>query len=422
MRSRVLAFVLLAACGGGRSAPDGGGGDDDPDGATDPDASGFDAMPAPRVSVIASTHRYVPGAMFGGWGPHLGHLVRLPSGQLFWVDDACTQGVDCSVDVDRRLEYRELVGDTWELRASLPLPAGIQQNTGTIVEGGTLASFGVDTATRRLVRCAMSPVTWTGGCAAIVDADLPLSTNYVGAAISPEGYPVTWATTVVDGGGGSFHWWADYGGGWNGPRTGGIGGYNDASYIHLAFGADAGFVMHAQLVAGLAPSWTFRAAVGDGDAATVNAVTFATLAPELISTCDVLVEPDTGDTHVLARTTAGDVKYLYRPSGGAYAAAVDVPGAYYRARWVLLDDGRVVMAHAKNGAGLAYRVFPARTAGALDVAAAAEIPVALPDGYTSVLAIYPEAAVYQRTAPSVLGLAVVGTERQNEVVHVEISL
>ena len=46
--------------------------------------------------MITSTHRFAPGAMFGGWGPHLGHLVRLPSGQLFWVDDACTQGVDCT--------------------------------------------------------------------------------------------------------------------------------------------------------------------------------------------------------------------------------------------------------------------------------------------------------------------------------------
>ena len=42
------------------------------------------------------------------------------------------------------------------------------------------------------------------------------SSNYLGAAISPLGYRMVWWTGVVDGGGGSFHYVVDYGGGWNG--------------------------------------------------------------------------------------------------------------------------------------------------------------------------------------------------------------
>jgi hypothetical protein len=30
-----------------------------------------------RTQVITEEHRSVPGAMFGGWGPHLGHMVRV---------------------------------------------------------------------------------------------------------------------------------------------------------------------------------------------------------------------------------------------------------------------------------------------------------------------------------------------------------
>ncbi len=387
------------------------------------------ATPTASFSVVTDRHRYAPGAMFGGWGSHLGHLVRLDN-SLFWVDDACTQSTpgDCDASFNRRLEYRELVEDAWILRRALVLPAGIQQNTGTIVDGNTLASFGVDIATRQIIECRMQPGTWSGSCAPITSGVLPASSNYVGAAISPEGYPLVWATTVVDGGGGSFHWFVNYGAGWNGPRTGPIGGFNDASYINIAFGDDAtDFVMHAQMVSGIAPNWSFIAAMADGDATSLDPMTFTTMpaaeGDALMSTNDVIIDPQTGDTHVLARTLAGKVAYAHRPEGGVWSEPTIWFGPTLRARWVLLANQTLLLVHGRGAEGLVVHSFPpeVRTAGEpLEVGSAPEFIVDLPDGYDQLFAIYPEVAVYQQVPPGSLNVVLVGADRQNEVLHVTV--
>lgn len=390
------------------------------------------ALPPPaavaETAVITTAHRAIPGAMFGGWGPHLGHLVRTAEDRLFFADDACEPG-SCDVDVNQRLDVHELVGDAWVLRGSVPLPAGIQQNTGTIADGDQLLSFGVDVLAHQIVSCRIDPDDAVAAtCAPIVASALPLSTNYVGAAVSPDGYPVTWATTVGNGSGGSFHWFVDYGGGWNGPRTGHVGGYDDASYVNIAFDGGArstSFVMHAQLVAGVAPNWAFDAAFADGDAASGDAVAFALLpdAPDdpLASTNDVFVDPASGDTHILARTAGGAAAVLFRPRGGSFGPPSFALSATYRARWVLLADGTLVAAYGRDGQGLYYRAFPAqaRVAGQpLDVAAAPEIAVPLPAGYETLWAIYPESRSYQGSAPPSLNLALVGAARDTEVLWV----
>jgi hypothetical protein len=55
--------------------------------------------------MITSEHRFVPGKMYGGWGSHLGHLVRDEAGVLWFADDACSQqGADlCDVLKNFRL-------------------------------------------------------------------------------------------------------------------------------------------------------------------------------------------------------------------------------------------------------------------------------------------------------------------------------
>jgi hypothetical protein len=333
------------------------------------------------------------------------------------------------VSVNRRLEYLELVGGVWQVRATLALPPGIQQNTGTLF-GEALASFGVDTTSSQIVECRMDPDLWMGSCTPIVAAALPPNTNYVGAAVTPAGVRMAWATTVADGGGGSFHWFVDYGGGWNGPRSGGVGGYNDASYVNIAFHGpprEAEFVMHAELVSGLAPSWGFRAAVADGVATSADPVTFALLGatPQgtLATPSDVFVDPATGDTHVLANLLGGGIAYVHRPDGGAYRApSLALPDAF-RARWVLLAGGTLVLVHGRSGAGLFYRTFSPsqREAGALDLAAAVEQGIPLPAGYEDIVAIYPAVSIYQGQPPSDLAVAVVGATRQHEVLYVSIA-
>lgn len=451
-RLRAVASVVLAcavACGAANEeapsgtapapSPAGDAGDAGDAGApdaavTDAGAVATDAAPgAPVVTsvVLTTSHRAVPGKMFGGWGPHLGHLVRRPGGELWFVDDACDASTPCDVDKNGRLDAFRLGAAGWERRAQIALPTGVQQNTGTIAAGDAFESYGVDVLASRIVRCRLEPAAPGSASCAQVPVALPPSTNYVGAAVSPDGWKVAWATTVKDGGGGTFHWLVDYGGGWNGPRTGGIGGYNDASYVNVAFGGGAQktrMLTFAQLVSGLAPNWTFRGAVGDVDTATSDAVTFALLAPSgndpIASTNDVVVDPASNDAHLVARSEAGAAVLYFRPSGGTFGAPVAaIPGAY-RARFVPLADGRLVLVYGKNGVGLFVRVAPAgRPAGAAVAwGALPEIPIALPAGYASLYAIYPESPSTQRVLPTTLDVALVGSVRENEVLHVHVEL
>lgn len=402
-----------------------------PDSATDappPDAPPAGALVA-RIEPLSTTHRFVPGAMWGGWGPHLGHLVHVGA-RLFFVDDGCTQGVDCDVLYNRRLEYYERTPGGWVQRFVLALPTGIQQNTGTIARGGALVSLGFDIATSQIIACAVDPTAWTGSCAPIAVAPLPASTNYIGATVAPNGWAVTWVTTVADAAG-TFHWYVDFGGGWNGPRTGTIGGYNDASYIHASFGPATTphrMVMHAQLVAGVAPSWTTASAVADIDLTTTNAATFgltgALDGAPLLSTVDVHVDPDTGDAHVLALGTGGTVAYVFRPSGGALTAPVLFSATGGVARFLRRADGTLAIAHNPPGAGLRVLVYPPadRRAGApLDLATARAEAFTLPAGFERLAAIYPDSAVYSGSTPDRFALVALSWDRQNEAVFVELT-
>jgi hypothetical protein len=144
----------------------------------------------------------------------------------------------------------------------------------------------------------------------------------------------------------------------------------------------------------------------------------------MLSTNDVLVDPETGDTHVLARTQAGAVAYFHRAARATgYDAPVAVVSNALRARLVLLASGAIAIVYGRNGSGLFYRMLPAgRTAGQpFALAMAGEVAVPLPAGYETIDAIYPEAAIYERTPPAELHLALVGDARQNEVLHVALT-
>jgi len=425
-----------AAGGAGGSGGSGGSGGTSAGGAG---GSGGQS-PAPVLTPITDRHRFIDGQMFGGWGPHLGHLVRARastgSGNTLWfVDDYCAQpgdsGTGCDVLHDHTLGYFELTDTGWQERATVALPGQVQQNTGTIVAAGgeTTYSYGVDVTGHVLQECAYSPTTGPAGCSAL-PFTLPASSNYLGAALSPQGYRLVWWTEVVDGGGGSFHYVIDYGGGWNGPRSGGAGGYNDASYINIAFGGSNhqnDFTMHVQLVSGLAPNWGFHGGVGYGDMSTTDPVTWSmALSPAngspIVSTNDVWTDPDTNDTHLIARSEAGEAVYYHRPSDGTWSAPLFMLPATYRARFVLSED-RLVLVYGPNAGDLAYRVAAKsdRPSGSpIAWAGLAETLVALPASFGAVLAIYPESPAYQDLPASGVHVALVGATAQNEVLHVAI--
>ena len=78
-----------------------------------------------QTAVITDHHRYIPGAsgMFGGFGPHLGHLVRAKTssgtGEALWlVDDYCAQSEPglCDVYDDHTLAYYEWTASGWMSR------------------------------------------------------------------------------------------------------------------------------------------------------------------------------------------------------------------------------------------------------------------------------------------------------------------
>src|SRR5262249_46896738 len=142
-------------------------------------------------------------------------------------------------------------GGTWTQRTTIPL-SGVQQNTATIELAGTIYIYGV--AGRNIVECT------EGGCTTI-PIDIGAGANYVGAAVVAGIGRVVWWTNVVDGGGGRFGYLVNYGAGWNGPRDGAVGGYNNCAYTHVAFdGSTARWF--CQVVSGLAPNWSFATLVG----------------------------------------------------------------------------------------------------------------------------------------------------------------
>jgi hypothetical protein len=131
----------------------------------------------------------------------------------------------------------------------------------------------------------------------------------------------------------------------------------------------------------------------------------------------------TNDAHLFARTNAGNAVYYFRPSGGVWSAPLFSLPAAYRARLVFASDGTLYLAYGPSGKGLAFRAAPSssRKAG-MPVAWSlfAEQAVSLPQGYASLLGIYPVSSVYQSASVAALKLAVVGTDRQNEALYVAI--
>jgi hypothetical protein len=417
---------------GGAGAGGMGGGGEATGGA---ETGGGGSSPSIETEVITQRHRFVPGKMFGGWGPHLGHLVRAKAGDataLFWVDDVCSQagqpGVVCDVNVDTAVGVFRRDGAVWVDLGETALPGTVQQNTGSMATAGVLRSYGVDVAGHLVRECTYDVESAVRGCSAL-PFSLGPSANYIGAAVSPQGHRVVWWTDVMDGGGGMFEYVVDYGGGWNGPRKGGIGGYNDSSYIHIAFRADTtAFTMHGQLVSGLAPAWSFLGAVGEGDLATTDAVSWqnALAAPPgdaIESTDDVFIDPATSDTHLFARAKSGAAVYYHRPAGGPWSGPLwSLPGAF-RLRFSAPASALAIV-YGQPGKGLFYRLAPGAGAPAgapVDWQSREEHPVPLPAGYGDVYAIYPEASVYQtEPVPDGIHVAIVGAEREYEVLHVAI--
>lgn len=365
--------------------------------------------------------------MFGGWGPHLGHLVQA-EGDLYWVDDLCQQEVagDCDVKRNRRVGVFRFGGAGWSRLATIPLPAGVQQNTAALALPGRLSVFGLDVQQRRVVECSYRLQTGETGCATI-PIDLGVNANYIGAALSPEGYRLVWWTNVVEGGVGSFSYIVDYSGGWNGPRRGPVGGYHMCGYAHAGFQpASRAFTFFCQAVSGLPPDWQFTAVVGRADLSTTLApawsVALAPAAEDVAATTnDMFVDTISGRTHLIARMRSGAAAYYTRaaPEDGFEGPTLVEPAAF-RARLLVSDLYAAWIAGPGEG-GLVLRVVrSASLSDAVDWLSAATRVLPLPPDFGMVVGIYPLAAVYQADPVTRLDFAVVGAGAENQVLHIRL--
>jgi hypothetical protein len=106
------------------------------DATTDAPAKG----PVITTSVLSTTHRAIPGVMFGGWGPHLGHLLARPNGEVWFADDACDGAAPCDVNVNRRLDYFALPAGYASLYAIYPAAPPYQRELPSAVDVALVAT------------------------------------------------------------------------------------------------------------------------------------------------------------------------------------------------------------------------------------------------------------------------------------------
>jgi hypothetical protein len=177
--------------------------------------------------------------------------------------------------------------------------------------------------------------------------------------------------------------------------------------------------LHGQAAGGLAPNWSYAAMVGQANLAVpVSWATPLSSVPgdPMISSNDLMVDDATGTLHLLGRARSGAAAYYTRsPAQGTgwEGPHLTLPGAF-RARFVVSETRLALVAGPAEG-DLVARVVP--RAGDLIAAlvAAEDTPIALPEGFGDVLAIYPAAG----PGPS-LSFAVVGRGRENAAWHVEL--
>ncbi len=376
------------------------------------------SLPMFKNQTVTSTHRFQQGVAFGGWGPHLGKLLRSSNGSLYLVDDTGN-------DVNRNggLAYYTLVNGQWFQAGFNPLVGTVQQNTGSVMKGDMIFTYGIDVEGHRVEECYFSTVVDYKGCNHLPFI-LDNNANYIGAALTPSGYTMVWWTNVGNNTGGTFDYIYNFGGGWNGPVSSGIAGYSAASYANIAFYDDSRFVLHAQLTTGAGSNWKFVGGYADGSIGnaitTWNMLSAVNGGDAIITTNDVWVD-SAGGAHILARSNAGALAYYYRPRGGSFSGVLASFANVYRARFIDSSDGNIYVVYGKRTEGL--RVIILRKSdirGALVLQEGASQSITTPSGYSSIDAIYPESSIYQTTKPQGFHTAINGSERQGEVVHIEL--
>ncbi len=376
--------------------------------------------PSFASATVTSAHRFQQGVAYGGWGPHLGKLLRSTTNELYLADDTGN-------DVTRNagLAYYKQVNGQWVQIGSNAFLGTVQQNTGSVMKGTVIFTYGIDTENHRVEECYFDTVQNTKGCKHLPFV-LPANSNYIGAALTPSGHRVVWWTNGGNGAPGTFEYIYNFGNGWNGVVSSNIAGFSAVGYINIAFYDDSRFVLHAKLMAGVGPQWTFIASYADGSLGS-QITTWGNLASvgasDLISaTNDVWIDPQ-GGTHILGQSVAGTTSYHYRSPGsnGAFSKVLASFPGVYRARFIKSTDGNLYVAYGKQGDGLRVITIPLSSInGALSLQESASQKIATSAGYEFIDAIYSESSIYQTQPVSGFNVAINGSTRQGEIVHIQL--
>jgi hypothetical protein len=379
--------------------------------ATGADSStGEPSIPTVTMELVTDENRrHVE--MHGGWGPHLRAPMLDATGVLWFAYDGGP-----SVLENTTIHYARRGDAGWETVASQPHTPGVQQNAAHVLRSGFILTYAVDIAQHWIEECYFDTTDHAYAACNAVQIGGPYSTpessNYVGAALGPAGETIVWFTVVGNGGGtGSFVYTYDYGGGWNGPITTTLPGWNDIGYVRASFRGPSRIALLGQGYAGAYPMGEYTAGIDELDFA--DMATFEALLPpppagQVRSSADVWIDPITGDTHALAQL-AGTLTYHHLPAGEAWSDHLEPVATLEElsiARLLHADGGPLALV-GSGVAGLQARW--ADPSGPIDWATAQSLPIEIPaEGFDSPSGIHVMRPEYQSAPVTGLHFAVCG--------------
>ena len=386
--------------------------------------------------ITGSNRSYHTGnVMRGGWAPHLRGIMRNSKDELWFVADTGTD-----VYNNNYLRYFKKVGSAWTLIGTqLNVKGGnfrVSQNVasvllqeryifsyGTVVDG-TGASKGF------IEECYFDTFNPSYKACNVVNISgrpylLPTNSNYIGAAVDPDGISriVWWTTAGVNGAGGSMSYMWNFGGGWNGPVTQHLSGFNDIGYMNGVLKDRSKFVGVAQLFYGdystqnqLNNYYAGMVSITLGQAHKLSLLWPKTAdykaGDRVRSSDDLYVDPVSKSVHVLANNLAGKLSYFFNLNMDIPAAGLTASQSFtdsVRARF-LASDGKlnlIIGSASKNN----YRVLQSSSnlSSAVNWDQAKETNLSVPHStFGSTDAIFIEGPQYQSTKTKGFNFATCG--------------
>jgi hypothetical protein len=373
------------------------------------------------TKLITSTHRrdiVGPEQMFGGWGPHLGHLLKTTGtpGDVWFADDT---GSD--VLTNPGIDYYKLVGGTWQFKGTnlFGNSGNVQQNSASIMTNGNMIlSYATTNDTKLLLECYFYTVYDYKSCNVVQNIALGPNPNYIGAAISPSGTTrVVWWSNQVDGAGDIRYIYNTNGTGWNGPYTTSVAPYNDFAYATVWFSSENTFHILGQTVTGTSQNWQLfslygAATVGSPITVKKDFKNFSTL--EQSSSNDIFVD-NYGGRHILLRSFKPNTELVYvyiSPSDVVSPPVLLAYGSY--ARFVLTST-TAYFVHADVYGGIKIRATPFS-----GINGPINWGVISPTSYLAEVfdALYTESRSYQFAPVTNINMGLNPQLRQNEVLQV----